>query len=317
MKKRIFCLILAILMILLSTAAFATEAIPETGKHTLSEPYEYRIVPGMEEWAEYDTLERKINACHVPDQLLESMTTEALVDTVLNYPLLINMFAFNTLDAGVRSVASYFGGIEELLARDDAVDKLRAYSASVDEQIRATDVKRICADALLRYIAENDMNSVQASVTSVRTPAGSSVSAVKDATWAYWGASEEETEALSQSYLSVFTSARIISGVNPAYNCHSYAWYSQSTSNRYWINDPTRYMTDGSYSEGTVSVGSKVFYDSDDSSWWHSAVVSSLPTSGNPTVVVSKWGMCALYSHNINDCPYTTWGSISVVSCWA
>lgn len=160
MKKRIFCLILAILMILLSTAAFATEAIPEAGKHTLSEPYEYRIVPGMEEWAEYDTLERKINACHVPDQLLESMTTEALVDTVLNYPLLINMFAFNTLDAGVRSVASYFGGIEELLARDDAVDKLRAYSASVDEQIRATDVKRICADALLRYIAENDMNSV-------------------------------------------------------------------------------------------------------------------------------------------------------------
>ena len=157
MKKRIFCLILAILMILLSTAAFAAEAIPETGKHTLSEPFEYKIVPGMEEWADYDTLERKIDVCHVPAQLLESMTTEALVDTVLNYPLLINMFAFNTLDAGIRSVASYFGGIEELLARDDAVDKLRAYSASVDEQIRATDVKRICADALLRYIAGNGM----------------------------------------------------------------------------------------------------------------------------------------------------------------
>ena len=197
MKKRIFCFILAILMILLSTAAFATEAIPETGKHTLSEPYEYRIVPGMEEWAEYDTLERKINACHVPDQLLESMTTEALVDTVLNYPLLINMFAFNTLDAGVRSVASYFGGIDELFSREGAAEELRAYMASAEDEL---DVKYICAKGLLRYITGNETASTQASITSVTTPAGSSVPAVKDATWSNWSATKEEVESMSVAF---------------------------------------------------------------------------------------------------------------------
>ena len=30
------------------------------------------------------------------------------------------------------------------------------------------------------------------------------------------------------------------------YNCHSYAWYMQSTSNPYWMNDPSNYYTDWS-----------------------------------------------------------------------
>ena len=38
------------------------------------------------------------------------------------------------------------------------------------------------------------------------------------------------------------------------YNCHSYAWYSQGTSNSYWMENPYAYMTDGSYSLGTASV---------------------------------------------------------------
>lgn len=298
-------------MLLLSTTAIAAEAIPETGKYTLSEPFEYKVVPAMEEWAEYNTLDKKIDVCHVPRSLMESMTTEALVITVLDYPLLINMFAFNTFDAGVRSVASYFYGIDELFSREDAADELRAYMASAEDEL---DVKYICAKGLVRYITGNETASTQASITSVTTPAGSSVPAIKDATWSNWSATKEEVESMSVAYLSTYKSARIISGADPAYNCHSYAWYNQSTSNRYWINDPTLYMTDGSYSEVPVSVGAKVFYDSDDPTWWHSAVVTSLPSSGKPSTVISKWGMCALYSHDINDCPYTKEGSITVVS---
>ncbi|NCE63148.1 hypothetical protein D1159_00785 [Pseudoflavonifractor sp. 524-17] len=40
-----------------------------------------------------------------------------------------------------------------------------------------------------------------------------------------------------------------LSRATPSYNCHSYAWYSQSISNNYWINDPKPYMNDGSYSK--------------------------------------------------------------------
>lgn len=27
------------------------------------------------------------------------------------------------------------------------------------------------------------------------------------------------------------------------YNCHSYAWYSQSTANKHWMNSPSKYMS--------------------------------------------------------------------------
>ena len=31
------------------------------------------------------------------------------------------------------------------------------------------------------------------------------------------------------------------------YNCHSYAWHLQTLPNVFWINDPSPYMTDGSW----------------------------------------------------------------------
>ena len=36
------------------------------------------------------------------------MTTKALVETVVNYPLIINIYAFNTFEDGVHSVSEYF-----------------------------------------------------------------------------------------------------------------------------------------------------------------------------------------------------------------
>ena len=49
------------------------------------------------------------------------------------------------------------------------------------------------------------------------------------------------------------------------YNCHSYAWYSTSSSNTYWMNDPSAYMTDGSYTKRTGnitvnSIGDRIYY---------------------------------------------------------
>lgn len=70
------------------------------------------------------------------------------------------------------------------------------------------------------------------------------------------------------------------------FNCHSYAWYSQSTSNPYWIPDPSIYMTDGSYTKyfsGTASssaidlqLGDRLYYTG-----LHSAIVTS-SASGAP-----------------------------------
>lgn len=91
------------------------------------------------------------------------------------------------------------------------------------------------------------------------------------------------------------------------YNCHSYAWYSQSTSNYLWINTPNddKYWTDGSYRRvactecihtppSSAPIGSKVSFVYGD----HSAIkVSS-------TYFRSKWGMLPRMYHPTYYSPY-------------
>lgn len=101
------------------------------------------------------------------------------------------------------------------------------------------------------------------------------------------------------------------------YNCHSYAWHSQSSPNYYWINIPAVYMSDGSYSlvagtygpdrytipSGIREYTNKVYYGAPDDNNWiylHSGI--TVPNTTN--YVLSKWGQDRLYKHYVWDCPY-------------
>ena len=53
-----------------------------TGQHgfeySITEAYQYPVVPGMEEWKTLDSLQKKAEVCQIPEDILGSMTTEAL-----------------------------------------------------------------------------------------------------------------------------------------------------------------------------------------------------------------------------------------------
>ena len=87
------------------------------------------------------------------------------------------------------------------------------------------------------------------------------------------------------------------------YNCHSYAWYSNSTLNSYWMKDPSKYMSDGSYTRvQKINLASKVYYTSTN----HSArVYDAEGSSINNAYVISKWGNGPVMVHKVYDCPYT------------
>lgn len=108
------------------------------------------------------------------------------------------------------------------------------------------------------------------------------------------------------------------------YNCHSYAWYSTSENNVYWMDDPTAYYTDFSYDEVTTPRSGDIicyfddygspsyFYDDNN---LHSGIVISYNPSiesnnicgiANKVVVESKWGEYGLYRHNGDCCPYVS-----------
>lgn len=125
-----------------------------------------------------------------------------------------------------------------------------------------------------------------------------------------------------------YENAELIAPPTKKYNCHSYAWHSQDSSNTYWINDSTellKYIADYSYWEiidpdpEDLQPGDIVVYvnsygtmSENDDYWLHSAVIESVLEDcepGTPTIasliVKSKWGRGGLYRHNGYECCYT------------
>ena len=129
MKKLILCCLLGTLVFSMVAGAVPAEAV-ENEEYTVFTPYEYPIEPGTAEWATLQTNVDKINACRVPDELIEKMSTDALLETYLTHPMATNIFAFNTYDDGVNTLKDgYYMGLDELLQREDLGDAiLRSYN---------------------------------------------------------------------------------------------------------------------------------------------------------------------------------------------
>lgn len=114
--------------------------------------------------------------------------------------------------------------------------------------------------------------------------------------------------ASNQSVATNYPRATRETNASRRYNCHSYAWVSQSTSNTVWLNAPNQatYWNDGSYkylgwAYGSIGVpsgvatGTRVSYPSSSD---HSAIVAST------TKFRSKWGQLPRMLHTPAYAPY-------------
>lgn len=121
-------------------------SLPGSGGR-VDQPYRYPVVPGTEEWRALPDLRAKIAACEVDRELMESMTTPALLQTVLDYPLLVNVFAFDTSEMGLSAVSTYFDGIDLLARREDAAKVIREYAPEEGDTLSGAYLR-----VLLRHI---------------------------------------------------------------------------------------------------------------------------------------------------------------------
>lgn len=140
---------------------------------------------------------------------------------------------------------------------------------------------------------------------------------------------DAEILSLNATTNQAYPDAIMLRGATNLYNCHSYAWYSQSINNIYWMNNPSKYYEDLSYIEtNTPEIGDIVCYFSDnwtiiesDDLNLHSGIIvgtnnnqpNSLLNSVNTFVVESKWGNLGLYRHTGNYCPYVIEGNVSYI----
>jgi len=106
--------------------------------------------------------------------------------------------------------------------------------------------------------------------------------------------------------LQNFPNAVLISSSTGIYNCHSFAWFYQSNTSPYWMDNPTAYWTDGSFTDEKATLLSKddrVTYTTTQLD--HSAYVFQGGTAKVTGLVISKWGATPLFKHAQNYCPYT------------
>jgi hypothetical protein len=113
--KKVFYFI-ALLLSLIGCSKSNPEYLPES----LDEKY---IFP-TQDWSKFSTYEQMLEACEIPDNILKALTTKALVETCMDYPLFFNFISYNYYNIGITVLINNFNGLVELSKRADSPSKL-------------------------------------------------------------------------------------------------------------------------------------------------------------------------------------------------
>lgn len=87
--------------------------------------WDYPIKPRTEEWKKLENNKAKVDACQVPEYVLQDIPTDDLMTLCLQYPLLLDVFAFNNINRGLEKLFADFNGIREFSKRENAINGLR------------------------------------------------------------------------------------------------------------------------------------------------------------------------------------------------
>lgn len=127
-------------------------------RYSITEPYAYPILPGSREWAEMDSMEERHAACQIPEEMLENMSTEALVDSIFEHPFLTNVMNENHEGYVVElERIEVFNGVQTLYQREDGIREMelkiqRIEEAIAEDSIELGKFKLLIAEAFLEKL---------------------------------------------------------------------------------------------------------------------------------------------------------------------
>lgn len=117
----------------------------------INKAYSFENIESPDVWKTFNTLKDQQNACQIPETILQRMTTQALVETCMKYPLRGIYSAYNDEIKGLQVIINGFNGLIELKNRDDAPRQLiNYYSKMIDS----------CASACKEGNNENAINTI-------------------------------------------------------------------------------------------------------------------------------------------------------------
>ena len=272
----------------------------------------YSVTPDDPEWENFSTSKEMIEACAIPASQLEKMSTYELADAVLAFPLLMDIYFFNDIDMALKNLSKRSDAYSALLQREDAMEVMESVYKTMQSS-RDTDELMLHTMELLlsdeRVIVNQEITGshnchLAKSTKTIYTPNGSPVTVVIRSE-----NSSEFNRQLDEHTKKTYPNATYVAPSTSTYNCHNFAWNTDSPR-QYWMNDPTAYMTDGSYKEGKISSTkqAKVYYEFGN----HSGNYVPQESLAYKPLIASKWGPGPLMLHTYDYCPYDA----SSVSFW-
>lgn len=138
MMKTTLNIILVIIMLLTACQQIVDTAPNEletkSNVTVIADLYDFPIKPGTPAWAKLQSHNEMVEVCQLPQDTLKNISTAGLIQTVLNYPLLSDMFAFDETQSGFDSVASQFNGLPELMQRENAATLIAQFYSTLSPE---------------------------------------------------------------------------------------------------------------------------------------------------------------------------------------
>lgn len=104
--------------------------ILEEGPYSIDKPYVYEAFESKEVWKTLTSFDEKLNACQVPSSIARELTTEALIQTCLDHPLVGLYLAYDDEFEIVKILSEQNNAFIELLNRKDSPGELVEYYSS-------------------------------------------------------------------------------------------------------------------------------------------------------------------------------------------
>ena len=119
------------------------------------------MTPVDKEWGEFSSHQDMLDHCQLPEECVKAMTTEQLFDTVLKYPLLIDILFYDDVMSGISEVAKQFNGLDELLKREDIQGVLKdKYMVAVIPVAEHQDYSKLSVDDDVRLMSRQTKENI-------------------------------------------------------------------------------------------------------------------------------------------------------------
>lgn len=118
--------------------------------------YRYPVLPGTDKWP-YGNHGEMVAICQIPQEVLDGMTTEELLESVLQYPLYADVYAYDSVLVGAMAVRDHFNGMSELAKRADCAQVMIEFARTHN----LSDYKLRCDFYLLEDFHLSDFMSTE------------------------------------------------------------------------------------------------------------------------------------------------------------